>query len=279
MTFRTRHILATVAVAAIFTVAAGIRTGQGAGLPMRAHVAGLAADSVPVPATPTPPPASPSAPVPTATAIATPTAAPTQAPPSVTPGKVDAVHSTYYTDSAGYIHVIGDVTNGFDYSVSFVTVTVALSSGGTLVTSDNTIAVLETIPAGGTSPFEDILLPGTPSFDSIDVEVTDYHATGDFDPPLISGLTVTLGTSRTDSIGATHVPFTVRNDSSTPYQFVQIYLALYDSSGSMVLLGSDFSSPTTLAPGQSGTGEVLFLAGYSPQISTSATFATASPPS
>ena len=276
---KTRAILFVSAILLGIATLAGIPTGQGAGLPVRAHVAGLAADSVPVPATPTPPPPSPTVPPPTATAIPTLTAAPTQPPPSVTPGKVDAVHSTYYTDSGGYIHVIGDVTNGLDYSVSFVTVTVALSSGGTLVTSDNTIAVLETIPAGGTSPFEDILLPSTPSFDSIDVEATDYHATGDFDPPLISGLTVTLGTPSTDSIGDTHVPFTVTNASGTTYQFVQVYLAFYDSSGSMVLLGNDFSSPTTLAPGQSGTGEVLFLAGYSPQISTSATFVTASPPS
>lgn len=256
-------------IPAIFVV----HPGQSASLPMRAVIPMLAADSggppptaapFPLTATPTPRPA--------------PSPTPTQ-PPSVTPGKVDAVHSTYYADSSGVVHVLGDVTNGLDTPVSFVEVTVNLTSGGTLVKSDATLAVLSTIPAGGISPFEDLLLPGTPSFDAVDVEVTDYHVTGAGDPPLITGLDVTIGTPTTDSAGVAPVPVTVRNDSSTSYPFVSLYLALYQSDGSMVLLSQTFSRPTTLAPGQSGTSEFLFLAGYTPQFSSWKTFVTAQPPS
>jgi len=202
---------------------------------------------------------------PTPVSTVSPTPIPVNTPPPS--NAVTAGHSTYYTDSLGIIHILGDVTNGQSSPVSFAQVTATLSSAGTTVASETGFADLETIPAGGTAPF-DILATNTPVFDAIDVEVTDYHVTGEFDP-LVSGLTVTLGAVRTDAIGIVYVPVTVTNDSSSTRDFVQPILGFYGAQGDLVLLGVTFTQPTTLGPGDSGTSEFLFTPDYSPQISTS----------
>lgn len=261
------------AVLVVFGIAIAIlpfhMRGSGASsLPVRAYSPELAADSVGPPPVPTPT----HSPVPAATATPVPVNTPL---PSTS---VTAGHSSYYTDSIGIIHILGDVKNGLSTPVSFAQVTAKLSSAGTLVASETGFANVLTIPAGGTSPFE-ILVTNSPTFDSVDVTVTDYHVTGDFDPPVVAGLTVTVGAVRTDSIGIVHVPVTVKNDSTSSWDFVQPMLGFYDAQGELVLLGNTFTQPTTLGPGDSGTSEFLFTSDYSPQISTSQTWVTADPSS
>jgi hypothetical protein len=195
----------------------------------------------------------------TSSATSTPTSTPTQPTTTPTPTqapdtRVSAAHATYYTDSIGAVWVVGEVHNGLSVPVEFVEVTANFYLNGTLVGTENGYASLTAIPAGGSSPFT-VLEVSPPSFDSVKYSVTDYD-TDNFEP-VIEGLDAAITNTSVDSIDYTHIVGTVTNNSAQTYQFVEVYVASYDTAGDVVAVDTTFAHPDTLTPGQTGTFEAL----------------------
>ncbi len=218
--------------------------------------------STPLPPTATPTPRL-STPTPTAPA-ATPTPrppTPTPRPPTHTPtpqpSGVRLQGVSWYVDSLGNIWVVGLVINGLATPVEFVEVSARFySASGQLLATDWSFADVTIIPAGGSSPFSVLLLNPPPGIVSVEALISDYDIAS---RPPITGLNATVTNVYRDSIGVLHVVGTVRNDSPVTYRFVEVYGAYVNSAGLVVRVDFDFASPSTLAPGQQGTFEMLFL--------------------
>lgn len=217
-------------------------------LPNKQYVLMVSSDSGgPPAATPTRPPAA-----------ATPTTvpSPTATPPSSS-GTVYTSGALLWKDSIDYWHVTGFVTNGLSVPIEFVRVTANFySRTGQLLATSFTFSSLNTIPAGGTSPFEVLLTSKVAGVETADIQVTDYD-TRLFRPP-VSGLTAEITNTFVDSIGFGHLVGKVRNNGSQTYDYVQPIVALIRDSR-VVSVDFTFTSPRKLAPGQTGTFEVLVL--------------------
>jgi hypothetical protein len=195
---------------------------------------------------------------PTRTATRTATAPPIATPTATTPmaqGTVSTGASTYYFDILGAMWVVGEVRNGLDHEIALVEVTANLySASEVLLATDFGFACVTTIPAGGDSSYTVLVLDPPPGVDHVGVSVTDYFEPPFFtiDPPVV-GLDATITNVYTDSIGFRHAVGTVTNNSAYTYDFVQPCVAFYDAAGNVVRTDFTFTSPSTLAPGQTGT--------------------------
>ncbi|QFG02760.1 hypothetical protein [Tepidiforma bonchosmolovskayae] len=209
----------------------------------------------PLPPTATPTPR-PSTPTPTAPA-ATPTPRPPTPTPTPQPSGVRLQGVSWYVDSLGNIWVVGLVINGLSTPVEFVEVSARFyGASGQLLATDWSFADVTIIPAGGSSPFSVLLLNPPPGIVSVEALISDYDIAS---RPPITGLNATVTNVYRDSIGVLHVVGTVRNNSPVTYKFVEVYGAYVNSAGLVVRVDFDFATPSTLAPGQQGTFEMLFF--------------------
>lgn len=199
---------------------------------------------------------------PPADATATPT--PPLPPPTAPTAGLSLQGGWLWTDTLGYAHITGLVVNNFPYPVEFVEITGKFyGSGGRLLATDWTFASLRAISAFGSSPYELLLFPAIPGIQSAEAEVTDYDT--ELYYPMPSGLTAVITNTVVDTIGYGHIYGTVTNNSSSTWEFVEVIIALA-TGGRIVAVDSGFARPHTLAPGQTGTFEVLVSphAGISP---------------
>jgi hypothetical protein len=225
------------------------------------HGAGSPSATVMPTHTPTPTP-TPNSPTPTAhTPTPTPHAV-TPTPHTSTPtppvvGNIQAQHSTWYFDSIGAIHVVGEVNNATNSTADFIKITASFySANNQLLATDFGYSCLNAVGPGGLSPFDVLLLSPPSGIDHVTVGVTDYYS-----PPLSyavpPGLSVTADNSYYDIVDVLHLVGTVTNHSSNTYDFVKACYATYNSSGSVVTTGSWYTSPSTLGPNQTGTYDAL----------------------
>lgn len=245
---RFRVSLSVLALSGIFLLAAGLRLpGADAAdpLPRRALAPMLARDSgAPAPPTHT-------APTPTATSPA-PTA--TTAPSGVTASQ----GSWYVAKYTGTIYVVGMVHNGLSSPIGYVQITARFyASDGRLLATDTGYAALDTIPAGGDSPYTALLLDPPAGISRITATVTDYSTT--YLSPPVSGLSAEVSNIYVNSIGTLHMVGTVQNNSGKTWEYVQPIVALFDAEGNVVRTDFTFTDPDTLGPGQSGTFDLLIL--------------------
>jgi len=218
----------------------------------RARAVALAADSAPGQSPPTPRPATP-------TAVATATKSPTQAPTAIPSSGVQAYGATWYvSEYTGTVYVEGLVQNGTSGPVGFAKVTANFyGPGGQLLATDFSYSEIETIPAGGTSPFTILLIDPPGGITSVNVLVTDYDTTP-FDPP-VSGLSIAVSNVYRNIIGTVHIVGTVTNTSGLTYTYVKPIGAFVDGSGTVIRADFTFTEPSTLGPGASGTFDMLFI--------------------
>ena len=119
----------------------------------------------------------------------------------------------------GTIHVEGLVTNGLTVPIGFTEITADFyDSGGQLLATDFGFSELDTIPAGGTSPYSILLLDPPPGIATVSVQVTDYDTTP-YQPPA-TGLTPTVTNIYRSITGTVHVVGLVKNNSSFTYKYV-----------------------------------------------------------
>ncbi len=239
----------------------------------------LAADST-LGGSPTPSPP----PVQTATPTATPTNSPTAVPTATLDcavGSVCVVRSSLYTSSTGTIHVVGEVVNGRSAAIGLVEITADFySASGALLATDFTFADVRSLAAGGSSPFDLLLLNPPAGVVSFEIRVSDYLSPPATPPA--TNLDATITNTFTSSTGSLHLVGAVRNNSSVTYEFVEILVALYRADGAVVRTDFTFATPDTLGPGESGTFDILVLSPVPVYVSykiwTDANATTAAPP-
>ena len=152
--------------------------------------------------------------------------------------------------------------NGLSQAAQYVEITADLrSASGTLLATDFTFSDLSNIPSGGSSPFDLLVLDPPAGTSSYNLRVTDYTS-----PPYggklpISGLTGQVTNVYTSSTGTIHFVGTVTNNSSKTYKYVQPLIALYGAGNNVVRVDFTFTKPDTLAPGQTGTFDLLVFDG------------------
>ncbi|MBI5947669.1 MAG: hypothetical protein HY875_06000 [Chloroflexi bacterium] len=205
----------------------------------------------PAPATPTIPGA------PTATATKTATKTPT--PPSTLPpgGAVTLQHVAWWTNSLGSIYVHGEAVNGLGHPISFVKVTASYwNAANQLLGTEYGYAGLTTIPGGADSVFTILKTNPWAGIHHVTVGVTSYTDPASASYPPVTGLVANVTNQYTDSIGWLHLVGTVTNTSGNTYKWVQPYAGFYNSAGDVVRAFFDYTDPTTLAPGQSGTFDI-----------------------
>lgn len=193
------------------------------------------------------------------TATGTPTLTPTSAPtatatPGPEAGTVFARNSSWYTDALGAIWVVGEVVNDTDSNVSFVEVSADFySSTGTLLTTDAAYACLDTIGPHSDSSFTSPRFGPPPGVAEIQVRITDYIVDSHVIDPPLAGISVDETYTYIDLTGYLHLVGTVTNNSNNTYDHVAPCTAFYNASGNVVRTHFLYTSPRTLAPGQSGT--------------------------
>ncbi|MBI2766900.1 MAG: trypsin-like serine protease [Chloroflexi bacterium] len=202
--------------------------------------------------TSTPTPTQPATPARTPTPTMTPTVGPTAPPPAAA---VTTRNSSYYTDILGAIWVHGEVVNGLGAPIEYVIVTARFySASNTLLTTETGYVDLRTMSTGSYAPFTVLLVSPPAGISRVTVAVTDF-TTPPYDPP-VTGFSVTVTNTYTDSIGYAHVVGTVTNNGPLSRASVEPIVALYDAQGIVLRVRTGYASPSNLAPGQSGTFDV-----------------------
>ncbi|MCC6381612.1 MAG: hypothetical protein IT304_03840 [Dehalococcoidia bacterium] len=165
-------------------------------------------------------------------------------------------HTSSYRSTTGTLHVVGEVANTTGVAAQYVEITADFySASGQLLATDFTFSAVGVIPAGGDSPFEVLLFNPPPGINSYTVRVTDF-ASPPYDAP-ISGLVAIATNVYTAATGTLHMVGSVTNGSATTYRYVQPIAALYDAAGNVLRVDFTFTSPDTLAAGQTGTFDLL----------------------
>ena len=243
---------AAVAASENVTGAATVGGGYTVTMPMVSRDAPVVATATPFATNTTPP--LPSA-APTRMATAAPTAIPL--PPGISVRK----HSSY-VNSIGTLHIVGEVVNGLSAAAQYVEITADLySSSGTLLATDYTFSRVSIVPPGGSSPFDLLVLDPPTGVSRYQVRVTDYVSPPYGGRVAAVGLLGSVTNVYASSIGTLHFVGTVTNSSGKTYKYVQPIVALYGPDGHVVRVDFTFTKPDTLAPGQTGTFDLIVFDG------------------
>jgi PKD repeat protein len=152
--------------------------------------------------------------------------------------------------TGGAVRIVGEVLNNTGATRGRPTVTATFrSAGGSVVGTLSTRAFARRIGDGGVTPF---VLAGTvPTYASVSFAV----AAGS--PPSSRPLGLTSLTRTTNGDGTITEKGTVRNTGSVTARDVAAARTWYGRRGEVLDRGSAFVSPSTLAPGASGTFTIL----------------------
>ena len=203
------------------------------------------------------------APPPTFTATATdipfPTVAivavPTTTPPAAAPVRVSVGQATSYTDSNGFVQVVGYVLNNGESAVQNVQVAVSLldANGGTVGATTSTTA-REVLPVGQRSPFRATFSAAPVGWVSarVQAQADPFNPTSFYYSRIVTSLPtegVTLTRPASDG-DPTTVAGQIRNTSQSTLRFVQVIVILYDAGGNTVGVDSTYAALDTIGPGQ-----------------------------
>ncbi len=227
-------------------------------------VAGAAAAPAPgAGAMATPTPQAPPPPAPTATSIPppAPTATPTVQPAEA--GGFSARKTSDYVSGTGSLQVVGEVVNANAFDAEFVKIVgTFFDAAGNVIATDFTYSCLDTIPAGGDSPFDLSVLDPPPGIARYSLQVQGEPSA---EPPP-SGLQISGVTTNVSELGSYHVIGLVTNNSGVTYEFVKICGALYNGGGDVVRAGFTYSELDTLGPGQSSSFDYMEM--DAPQVAS-----------
>ena len=157
-----------------------------------------------------------------------------------------------WTDSAGYIHVAGEVLNNTASARGWIQLNTTLyNSANTAVGSGVGYTDVATLRPRTRSPFEIVIRkPATYHHAAVSVARSSVVGTP------VGGLAVTSGQPYTDAGGARHFPGTVKNTNAGSVKLTQVVTTLYDARGAVRGLGWSFASPSTIASGASARFDV-----------------------
>ncbi len=207
---------------------------------------------------------------PTTAATAAPTEEPEPTPePTVEPIPTEAqgptgpaleiLNTSSRTDSVDSFHVVGEVLNNSDSYTEFVEVVGAFfNAAGDVVASDSTFTILELVAPGELAPFDLLVIDGAT------LGITDFQLQVQGDATSsrpVPGLSIQGETSNVDIIDSFHVVGQVINESSKPYDFVEIIGTFYDANGTVVAADFTFTELDVVPAGGSSPFDLLVIDG------------------
>jgi hypothetical protein len=154
-----------------------------------------------------------------------------------------------YTDSVGYLWVVGEVENTGSVTAEFGQVDLAYEDGGgTLLATDEAFTLLDSINPGQKSPFETIAPPPSGYVQTVITGISDFSSS----TPANTNFTTVVTNTYIDGSGFPNIVGTVTNDNTTTASYVEVVFTFYDSSGNVA--DADFTfiqpQPPSLAAGQ-----------------------------
>jgi hypothetical protein len=158
-------------------------------------------------------------------------------------------HSSYVS-TLGTFHVVGEIENSGSESVALVTITGTFyDSNNTEITTDSSLATLETIPPGVKSPFEIAITDQSQAekVHNYTLAVTNYN-------PVTKNLTKTLiilsNSSYISFSGFLNINGEIKNNGTSQSTSTRIAATCYDQNGKVVAIKSAFTDPQNLNPEQ-----------------------------
>jgi subtilisin family serine protease len=183
--------------------------------------------------------------------VVTPTPGPSQIPSStpVGPQLVFVQNTSWFIDSVGTIHVVGEVVNLSGHTVDFVKISAdAFDGNGHKVDSDYNYSCLTAIASGAVSPFDVMIFEPPSNVASVAPYVTRYESPSSFD--VGTGVDLVTEQTYTDNTGVFHITGTATNNSSNTYSSMKVCSATYDDSGTVLTVRYTSTAPTTMPPGK-----------------------------
>ncbi len=174
------------------------------------------------------------------------------------------VSDNNFTDNFNTLTIAGEVRNDSNLDVGQTNITVTFyDTTGSVIGMANGETMLEVIPPGETSPFL-ITLTRPAGLTSYSLRAVARPVT----PKLDAQLFVVEVKRYEDEAGFFHVKGVIQNVGNTVAKRTKVAAVIYGRDGGVINVGFTYVTPTTLAPGNQATYDVIFT--YYPRYLTQA---------
>jgi hypothetical protein len=153
-----------------------------------------------------------------------------------------------YTDTLGYLHVVGEVQNTGPNTLGQVTVNASLCNPSSMIED---YAMINLLLPQQKSPF-DIFANATGNVCGVSVSGANISNTQPY-----RDIQVIRQSSFVDRAGIYHVTGQVNNTGKSFAQAIEIVVTYYNSTGGVVQVGSTLTSPANLPPAQGAIFDVF----------------------
>jgi len=171
---------------------------------------------------------------------------------------VQGLSSTAYTDSIGYLHIVGEVLNNTATRKIYVEIsTTFYNSLNQVIGTDFTFAEVDSLASRMRSPFH-LVAEKPASFHHYSYVISSVTST--IAP--VGNLVLTTGIPYTDGIGYRHHPGQVKNANTFGARYVEILLTLYTNRGLVMNTDFTFADPYSIAAGATAPFDVLVADHY-----------------
>ncbi|WP_455278418.1 FxLYD domain-containing protein [[Eubacterium] cellulosolvens] len=169
-------------------------------------------------------------------------------------------HSSY-KDTAGYLHVVGEVENIGNKSARFVQIIGTFyDNQSNIILQESTFAMLEILPPGSKSPFDLFLVSSSPDIIS---RIDHYEFNIDFTETNQTLTKTLLLLSHyyyvSNVTGYLYIVGEIENNGTETSTFTQAFATCYDINGTVVAVGSAFTNPHSIEYGQRSPFQILIL--------------------
>jgi hypothetical protein len=174
--------------------------------------------------------------------------------------------TTYVDSVSGETNIVGLVKNTGTTNVEDVMLSFQfLNASSVVLDSGTTTALVDRLAPGESSPFrESFTAPAGYHHYTVTVSGTDVAA------PPNHHFTVSAPTETTDAFGVKNLTASVRNDNTTPAEFVNVVFVYKNAGGAVVNATSEFVDDDAIAPG--GSSNVTIAVEQDPAYSSAAVF-------
>jgi hypothetical protein len=166
---------------------------------------------------------------------------------------VQGLSSTAYTDSIGYLHIVGEVLNNTTTRRIYVEISATFyNSSNQVIGTDFTFADVSSLASRTRSPFH-LVAQKPASFHHYSYLVSSSTTT----TAPVGNLILTAGIPYTDGVGYRHYPGQVKNANTYGVRYVEILLTLYTNRGLVMNTDFTFTNPSSISAGGTAPFEVL----------------------
>lgn len=147
-----------------------------------------------------------------------------------------------YTDSIGYLHVVGEIKNNSSSNYEYVQpITSFKNNSGETIDSSSTYTFLDTLAPGQTSPFK-VSIKNKENIKKYSVQVQGSKGGSK------RNISILDSSSHVDSIGYRHITGQVKNNENKTIEYVQIIATFYNTSNEVVDAAFTYTQLDQLQP-------------------------------